>query len=117
MKRQLGPILVVLALLWVPAAWAQNGSTDATQSGSTDGSQNGASDSSQNGSGQNSSSNPNQGGGYTRPQSIYTQNDAGLPGSANDSSQQQAPVGPQATFNHPEQLPPLSLMNEVTSNT
>ena len=39
MKRQLGPILVVLALFYGPAAWSQSGSTDSSQSGSTDSSQ------------------------------------------------------------------------------
>ncbi len=94
MKRQLGPILIALVVMWAPAAWSQSDSTDSSsqsssssgsaQNGSTDTSQNGASDTSQNGSG--------------------------------DSSQQST-SGPQTTFTHPEQLPPLSLINEVTSHT
>ncbi|MGB8889679.1 MAG: hypothetical protein WCC87_23345 [Candidatus Korobacteraceae bacterium] len=147
MKRQLGPILVVLAVvLYGSAAWSQSGSMDPSQNGvqqpgsmdpsqngsqpsmdpsqnvaqpsSTDSSQNGSSDSSQssstqNNSGQNGSNDSSQNGtnnltpnGFSNP----------LPGSANDTSQQ-TPTGPQATFTHPEQLPPLSMLNEVTANT
>jgi len=32
MKLQFGPLLVIVALLWVPLAWSQSGSNDSTQS-------------------------------------------------------------------------------------
>jgi hypothetical protein len=34
-----------------------------------------------------------------------------------DSSQQQASQGPQSAFTHPEELPPLAMLGEVTSNS
>ena len=37
--------------------------------------------------------------------------------SSTDSSQQQASQGPQPAFTHPEELPPLAMLGEVTSNS
>jgi hypothetical protein len=91
MKRQFGPMLVALLLLCAPAAWSQSGS-DSGQSGSSDSSQSGSTDSSQSGSTDLSQ------------------------GTSNDPSQQ-TPAGPQSTFLHPEQLPPLNLLNESTALT
>src|ERR1035437_4926103 len=99
MKRQLGLSLVVLAVLSVPHAWSQTG-TDQSQNGSTDQSQNGSTDQSQNGStGQSQSNSADQ-----------SQN-----GSTDQS--QQSSTGPQVAYTNSEQLPPLSLLNEVTANT
>lgn len=111
MKRQLGPVLVVLALLYGPTAWSQSGSTDSSQSGSTDSSQSGSTDSSQGSSTQSSSTDSSQ-GGFTQSGSTGSSQSG-----SSDSSQQQTTLGPQATFTHPEQLPPLSMLNEVTANT
>ena len=48
MKRQLGPILVVMALFCAPMVWAQSSSNDSSQqSGSTDSSQSGSTGSTQ----------------------------------------------------------------------
>src|ERR1019366_2024772 len=91
MKRQLGLSLVVLAVLAVPPAWSQTGS-DQSQSGSTDQSQSGSTNQSQNGS-----------------------TDQSQNGSTDQS--QQSSTGPQVAYTHPEQLPPLALLNEVTANT
>ena len=91
MKRQLGLSLVVLAVLAVPPAWSQTGS-DQSQSGSTDQSQSGSTNQSQSGSTDQSQS-----------------------GSTDQS--QQSSTGPQVAYTHPEQLPPLAMLNEVTANT
>ena len=69
MKLQFGLFPVVLALLGVPLAWSQVGSSDSPQSGST------------------------------------------------DSSQQQSADGPQPVYTHPEDRPPLAMLNEVTSHS
>src|SRR5208283_5247444 len=69
MKLQFGLFPAVLALLWVPLAWSQVGSSDSPQSGST------------------------------------------------DSSQQQAADGPQPVFTHPEDRPPLAMLDEVTTHS
>ena len=99
MKRQLGLSLVVLAMLVVPPAWSQTGN-DQSQTGSTDQSQNGSTDQSQNGS-----TNQSQTGSTDQSQNGST-----------DQSQQSS-TGPQVAYTHPEQLPPLTLLNEVTANT
>src|ERR1035441_9811590 len=91
MKRRLGLSLMVLAVLAVPPAWSQTGS-DQSQSGSTDQSQSGSTDQSQSGSTDQSQS-----------------------GSTDQS--QQSSTGPQVAYTHPEQLPPLAMLNEVTANT
>src|ERR1039457_3552506 len=91
MKRRLGLSLMVLAVLAVPPAWSQTGS-DQSQSGSTDQSQSGSTDQSQSGS-----------------------TDQSQNGSTDQS--QQSSTGPQVAYTHPEQLPPLTLLNEVTANT
>ena len=91
MKRRLGLSLMVLAVLAVPPAWSQTGS-DQSQSGSTDQSQSGSTNQSQSGSTDQSQS-----------------------GSTDQS--QQSSTGPQVAYTHPEQLPPLAMLNEVTANT
>src|SRR5664280_1858332 len=91
MKRQLGLSLVVLAVLSAPHAWSQTG-TDQSQNGSTDQSQSGSTGQSQSNSADQS-------------QNVST-----------DQSQQSS-TGPQVAYTNSEQLPPLSLLNEVTANT
>ena len=150
MKRQLGPILAVLALLCAPVLWAQSDSTDSSSSSSSSSS----STSSSNPSTSTSSSNPgtstdnsgaaatagtpsgnaspgtapaDAGAGITSPNDPYFSNGAGNPTQnptqLPDDSQlypdnsQQSTNGPQSTFAHPEQLPPLSMINDVTRNT
>jgi hypothetical protein len=129
MKRQLGPFLIVLALLCAPVAWSQTGSMDPSQNGSqvpsmdpsqngsqpgsTDQSQSGSVDSSQSSSTQNGSSDSSQPPNPNLPQN-GTSNAS--PTDSGDTSQQTT-IGPQSTFTHPEQLPPLQLLNEVKANT
>jgi hypothetical protein len=91
MKRQLGLSLVILAVLSVPQAWSQTGG-DQSPSGSVDQSQGGSVDQSQNGSVDQSQN-----------------------GSTDQS--QQSSTGPQVAYTHAEQLPPLTMLNEVTANT
>ena len=91
MKHQLGLSLVVLAVLSVPPVWAQT-DTDQSQSGSG-------------GQSQGSSPDQTQGGSTSQPQ-----------GGSTDQSQQSS-TGPQVAYTHPEQLPPLTMLNEVTANT
>lgn len=127
MKRQLRPILVAIALLCAPLAWSQQSgvsdpgtgaSNDAQQTGAGDSSQGTAPDSS---SSQGATTNPYGGiAQYTNPY----QNDAGNPqNGSQDQSQngqddsQSGLGGPQATFSHPEKLPPLNLFSEATAHT
>src|ERR1019366_4137981 len=91
MKPQLGLSLVVLAVLSVPHAWSQTG-TDQSQNGSAEPSQNGSA-----GQSQSNSADQSQNG-------------------STDQSQQSS-TGPQVAYTNSEQLPPLSLLNEVTANT
>ena len=91
MKPQLGLSLVVLAVLSVPHAWSQTGS-DQSQSGSADQSQNGSA-----GQSQSNSADQSQNG-------------------STDQSQQSS-TGPQVAYTNSEQLPPLTMLNEVTANT
>src|SRR6202789_3352553 len=123
MKRQLGPVLAVLALFCAPLAWSQSGSGDS--GGST------ASGSDSGGYGV-SSSNPGAAGGATTvgaPTDPYFQvgsGDQSQNGSTHSPQSGSSGVssgsltdpngpddstnsGPQSTFNHPEQLPPLSM--------
>jgi hypothetical protein len=90
MKRQLSLSLVALVVLSVPPLWAQTGG-DQPQSGSTGQLPNGSTD-------QTPGSSPEQ-----------SQN------GSTDQSQQS--TGPQVAYTHPEQLPPLTMLNEVTANT
>jgi hypothetical protein len=115
MKRQLGPILVVLALLYGPAAWSQSGSTDSSQSGSADSSQSSSTDSSQSGSSDSSQGSAATQSGSSGAPGGFTPSSPNL--SPSDDSSPQTSNGPQPAFAHPEQLPPLALLNEVTSNT
>jgi hypothetical protein len=119
MKRQLGPILIVLALLAAPAAWSQSSS-----SSSTDPSQNGSTDSTQNGSNSSSSTSSSSAPSSSAPSNPTNSSPTGFTPIGPDSSQTgaadsspQTTNGPQATFTHPEQLPALSTLNEVTANT
>ena len=96
MKRQIGLFLVVVVVLSAPYAWSQTGgdqtgSADQTQNGSTDQSQTGSTDQSQTGS--------------------TDQSQTGSP------DQSPSSTGPQVAYTHPEQLPPLTMLNEVTANT
>lgn len=91
MKRKLGLSLLVLAVLAVaPHAWSQTGS-DQPQSGSSDQSQSGSTDQSPSGSTDQSQNGP--------------------------ADQSPSSTGPQVAYTHPEQLPPLTMLNEVTAST
>lgn len=120
MKRLLGTVLAASVLLWVPLAWAQSDST-------TDSSSSSGSSTSDSGAASSVSVPGVTAAGFTDP-SFQTgqtgqagsadpsQNDSGgLPQTSPDDTQ--TPTGPQATFNHPEQLPPLTMINDVTRNT
>lgn len=118
MKRQLGAVLAVLALFCVPAMWAQSDSTDSSSSSSSsasDGSSSSAVSSPTIGTSTSGGTVP---GSYTDP--IY-QVASGDPqnssGTNPDGSDSQTQTGPQSTFTHPEQLPALSAINDVTRNT
>ncbi|MGB7554291.1 MAG: hypothetical protein WBM04_07945 [Candidatus Korobacteraceae bacterium] len=98
MKRQVGLFLAVFAVVCSMHAWAQtdsgqtpSGSSDQTQSGSSDQSQGGSTDQSQSGS-----------------------TDQSQNGSTDQSP---SSTGPQVAYTHPEQLPPLTMLNEVTAST
>src|ERR1035438_71968 len=97
MKYQLGLSLVILAVLSAPPAWSQTGS-DQSQSGSTDQSQSGSTSQSQ-----------------TSPTGQTGSTDQSQNGSTDQSPQ--SSTGPQVAYTHPEQLPPLTLLNEVAANT
>src|ERR1039458_3669783 len=60
-----------------------------------------------------SGSDPSQSGSTDQSQSGST--DQSQNGSTDQS--QQSSTGPQVAYTHPEQLPPLTLLNEVTANT
>ncbi len=125
MKRQLGTVLAVLALFFVPLAWAQSDSTDSSSSSGSSSSGSSASDS----SGAGSLGVPGiTAGGFTDPsfQTGQTGSADSSQSDSGDSSQDgiqtnpdgtQTVTGPQSTFNHPEQLPPLSMINDVTRNS
>ena len=87
MKIQFGPFLIVLALLAAPLAWPQSGSGGSSSGGSSSG-----------GSSQSGSSDSSQNG-------------------ASDSSQSPESSGPKQVFTHPEQKPPLALLDEVTAHS
>src|ERR1700744_593113 len=100
MKRQLGPVVAVLVLLLcVPAAWSQNGFTDSPLSASADQTQSGSTPSD---SGQSDS------GGIPQAAGLPKSDSGSSPQSYSGSSSQSSTEGPQATFSHPEQLPPLT---------
>jgi hypothetical protein len=127
MKRQLGPALIVLAMLCGPAAWSQSGSMDPSQNGSQvpsmdpsqNGSQAGSTDQSQNGSADSSQSSSTQSGSSDSSSQNLPQNGTSnsSPSDSSDTTTQQTITGPQETFTHPEQLPPLQMLNEVKANT
>ncbi len=97
MKYQLGLSLVILAVLSAPPAWSQTGS-DQSQSGSTDQSQSSST---------------------SQSQTPASQSQIGSTDQSQNGSTDQSPssTGPQVAYTHPEQLPPLTLLNEVTANT
>ncbi len=117
MKRQLGTVIAVLALFCVPLAWAQSDSTDSSSSSGSSASDSSGSSSSVGVPGVTV-------GGFTDPSfqtgqtgsSDPSQSDSG-DGSQTNPDGTQTTTGPQSTFNHPEQLPPLSMINDVTKNT
>ncbi len=90
MKRQVGLFLVVFAVLCGTHAWSQTGG-DQSQSSSGGQSQTGSTDQTQGNS-----------------------TDQSQTGPADQSPQS---TGPQVAYTHPEQLPPLTMLNEVTANT
>jgi hypothetical protein len=117
MKRQLGTVIAVLALFCVPLTWAQSDSTDSSSSSGSSTSDSSGSSSSVGVPGVTV-------GGFTDP-SFQTgqtgstdslQNDSG-DGLQTNPDGTQTTTGPQSTFSHPEQLPPLSMINDVTKNT
>ena len=97
MKRHLGLSLVVMAILSASPAWAQTGS-DQSQSGSADQSQSSST---------------------SQSQTPASQSQIGSMDQSQSGSTDQSPssTGPQVAYTHPEQLPPLALLNEVTANT
>lgn len=118
MKRQLGAVIAVLALFCVPLAWAQSDSTTDTSSSS------GSSTSDSSGSSSSVGVPGVTAGGFTDP-SFQTgqtgsadpsQSDSG-DGSQSNPDGTQTSTGPQSTFTHPEHLPPLGMINDVTKNT
>ncbi len=146
MKRQLGSMVAVLALFCAPLAWSQSGSADSgSSSGSSpSGSSSTASPSSGSNSsaeapsgstsgggasvGSTSGGNPNGVGIYSGSSSSDPYFQVASGGLAQDGSSQsmdgqdnpddtQSNAGPQSTFNHPELLPPLSSITDVTHNT
>jgi hypothetical protein len=145
MKRQLGSMVAVLALFCVPLAWSQSGSGDSgsSSSSSSTSSSSGSSPSASTPSG-GASSDTSSGGGVsigsssgasTNGVGIYSGSSSSDPyfqvasgGLSQDGSGQsmdgqdnpddtQSNAGPQSTFNHPELLPPLSSITDVTHNT
>jgi hypothetical protein len=139
MKRQLGSMLAVLALFCAPLAWSQSGSSDGgsssastpsgtTSSGSTP-SAGASSDSTSAGGisiGSASSGSTNGGGiysGTTSNDPYFQVASGGQDGSSPSQDGQDSPddtqsnTGPQSTFNHPELLPPITAITEVTHNT
>ena len=96
MKRPIGLFLVAFAVLLVPHAWSQTGG-DQSQSSSGGQSQTGTTDQTQGGS---------------TDQSQTGSTDESQTGPADQQS-----TGPQVAYTHPEQLPPLTMLNEVTANT
>jgi hypothetical protein len=92
MKIQFGPFLIVLALLSAPLAWPQSGSGGSGSSGS------GSSGSGSSGSSQSGSSDSSQ-------------------DNSSDSSPSPQSPGPKQVFTHPEQKPPLALLDEVTAHS
>lgn len=134
MKRQLRPILAAIALLCAPLAWSQSSTSapgtgasgDSQQPSSSDSSQSGATDSS---SSQGTVTNPYGGiATYNNPYSSDPSNPQnGSTDPQNGSPDQNPPGvddgsqaglgGPQATFTHPEKLPPLNLFSEATRQT
>jgi hypothetical protein len=124
MKRQLRPLLAAVALLCAPLAWSQSSFPDSTQNtsssdqqqvGSTDQPQAGATNQQQAGS-----TDPSQNGAASVSPSGYgdTQSGSGdLTQSGSGDQSQSGLGGPQATFSHPEKLPPLNLFGDVVSHT
>ncbi len=95
MKSQLGLSLVILAVLSVPPAWSQTGGDQSPSGG----------DQSQSGSTSQS------------PSGSMNQRLGGTTDQSGSGDQSPSSTGPQVAYTHPEQLPPLTLLNEVTANT
>ncbi len=120
MKRQLGPMLFALALICAPAAWSQTGSSDSSSSGSSSDSSSASDSSSPSGSPDSSSTGVQNGVQDASPIVLQDPSPMGSQDSPQNSpgdTTQQQTEGPQATFTHPEQLPSLNSLSEVTANT
>lgn len=118
MKRQLRPILTAVALLCAPLAWSQSGFPNSTP-GMSGGPQQGVStDSSQSQSASGSGGMMTQNGSdQSQNGSDPSQSGTGDLGQNGGSDDQSGLGGPQATFSHPEKLPPLNLFSDAVSHT
>lgn len=139
MKRQLGSMLAVLALFCAPLAWSQSGSADGGSSSASapSGSTSSGGSSSDSSSGESTSgvgtpSGAAPGGsaggsgiysGTTSSDPYFQVASGGQDGSSPSPDGQDNPdntqsnTGPQSTFNHPELLPPITAITDVTHNT
>ncbi|SRR5579875_676650 len=99
MKGRLKCILAAAALFCAPLAWSQNSLPYSPPSAWSDQQQNGSTDQSQG----------------DQSQDDQSQGDQSQSGSGDQS--QSGAGGPQATFSHPEELPPLNLFGDVLSHT
>ena len=102
MKSQLGLSLVILAVLSVPPAWSQTGGDQSPSGG----------DQSQSGGDQSQSGSTSQ-----SPSGSLNQPLGGTTDQSGSGDQSPSSTGPQVAYTHPEQLPPLTLLNEVTAST
>ena len=115
MKQQLGTMLAAGMLLCASLAWSQSSGTSSSQPGSSSSSQSGSSNSSQPGSFSSSqpfftNSSPSTWTDQQSGSGDFTQSGGGSDGTQTGS------LGPQDTFNHPEQLPSLDLFNDAISH-
>lgn len=102
MKSKLGLSLVILAVLSVPPAWSQTGGDQSPSGG----------DQSQSGGDQSQSGSTSQ-----SPSGSLNQPLGGTTDQSGSGDQSPSSTGPQVAYTHPEQLPPLTLLNEVTAST
>ena len=117
MKRQLGPIVVVLVLLCVPA-WSQNGSGDSTDTSSASSTPASSADSSSSVSSSPDASSPASTlYSATDPYYQSTTGDSGQSGTDDQTDNSQSPSTTQSRFAHPEQLPPLPAIAEAANHT
>jgi hypothetical protein len=117
MKRQLGTVIAMLALFCVPLAWAQSDAADSSSSSASSGSDSSSSSTAASVPGITA-------GGFT-DSSFQTGQEGSTDSAPSDASgnlqsnpdDTQTTTGPQSTFSHPEQLPPLTMINDITKNT